>query len=143
MSFHKGDFQKRFGAMGDEAEGVFEAVCEENWVRFGLNRPPLKMSMIGARIRYTPDYLTSRCLVEVQGLGRDQVFKLKVEKYNSLQWWNQAHPVEMFIWDSHKTRHTQVPLEVVTSWFDHPDTKLDRFHDSGAYFAVPAEVVFA
>jgi hypothetical protein len=140
--FHEGNFDKRVGTMGDEAEGVFEEVCHVNWVRYGLNRPPLKMSMLDERVRYTPDYLTSAAFVEVQGFGRDQTLKLKVSKMSALAWWNVPHPVELFVWDSTNKRHAQFPLAEVQAWFDNLRTVLDRFHDSGAYFAVPAEVVF-
>ena len=70
-------FNKRIEGMGDLAEGVFEEWCGVNYVRFGLNRPPLAMWKLPLRIRHTPDYLTSDYLVEVQGFGRKQVVHMK------------------------------------------------------------------
>ena len=80
MSFKDGTWAQRFGALGDEAEQVFERVARYGWVRYGLNRPPLQMHRLPARIRYTPDYLMSNKFIEVQGLGRDQKLKLKLDK---------------------------------------------------------------
>lgn len=145
MAFHKGDFAQRFTAMGDEAEAKFEEYCVDNgvgYIRFGLSRPPLKMSMLPARVRYTPDYLTSQAFVEVQGLGRDQIFKLKVEKMNCLYWWNGAHPVRLFLWDSAHQRSTLLELADIQQALHHEEASLQQFHDSGPYFAVPAPVLF-
>lgn len=112
--FHKQDWNSRFAAMGDEAEGIFEKVHKLNWVRTGLNRPPLQMSQLSLAVRYMPDYLTSRCWVEVQGCGRDQVIRIKDEKLVALNEWEQlGHPVEFFFWDTTNKRYCQVPLEAV------------------------------
>ena len=100
--------------MGDEAEGIFEQTHKLGWVRTGLNRPPLRMSDLAIPVRYMPDYLTSRCWVEVQGCGRDKLIRIKDEKLVSLEKWaTLGHPVEMFFWDTTNKRHTQIPLPEV------------------------------
>lgn len=114
MQFHKQNWNQRFQTMGDEAEGIFETVYRNNWVRTGLNRPPLQMHALAVPVRYMPDYLTSKSWVEVQGCGRDKVIRIKAEKLNSLaEWLKLGHPVDMFFWDTTNKRYTQVSLDDV------------------------------
>jgi hypothetical protein len=101
-TFHKQSFAGRFGAMGDEAEGAYEAIAQASgwkYVRYGLNRPPIHVASLPARIRYTPDYVEASRFVEVQGGGFDRLVKIKVDKLNSLSWWAAEHPLAWFFWN--------------------------------------------
>lgn len=108
QQFRNRPWTERFKQMGDEAEGVFETVATETlgigFARYGLNRPPIDVAKLPAQLRYTPDYLTSRSLVEVQGSGRDQVVKLKQDKLYALMQWDGIFPTEIFLWDAHNGR---------------------------------------
>lgn len=108
--FSNQSFDARFGAMGDEAEGVFEHVYEKGFVRWGLNRPSIQVSALAMKIRYAPDYLTTNGFVEVMGVGRDQTLKLKVEKLLCLWQWNHEMPTQLFIWDSKNQRYCYVSI---------------------------------
>lgn len=108
--FRNQSFAGRFAAMGDEAEGVFEAVYPEGFVRFGINRPPINLANVPAKIRYTPDFLTGRGLVEVQGFGKDQILKLKHDKLNALWAWHEDFRVDLFVWDSTNKEYGWVRL---------------------------------
>lgn len=108
--FSDKSFDSRFGAMGDEAEGMFEQVHPKGWVRWGLDRPNLKVSALPVKIRYAPDYLTSDGFVEVMGVGRDQILKLKVEKLCCLWQWHAEMPTNLFIWDSKNKRYCTVSI---------------------------------
>ena len=141
MSFKDRGWNARFAEMGDQAEAKFEEVCDRGFVRYGLNRPPLRMSMLPPFVRYTPDYLTSRAFVEVQGFGRDQTFKLKVDKYEALAEWAQQHPVDLFIYDSHNDRHIQLSLDEVYDVIM-ASGHLDRFPEGKAFWSVPADAIF-
>lgn len=150
-AFKDQSWEQRFGAMGDEAEQKFEEyakdVLDRGFVRYGLNRPPIKMHSLPARIRYTPDYLMSRCFVEVQGLGRDQKFKLKFDKWNSLRWWNDFKRedfdgVSLYVWDSHKKRETMFPLECLDALLSDGTGALGVFHEGKPYIEFPADDVF-
>ena len=88
MTFSDRSFNQRFYEMGDLAEGRFEDWSEHNFVRYGLNRPPLAMWKLPPRVRYTPDYLTSHNLVEVQGFGKKQIIHMKPDKWEALLWWD-------------------------------------------------------
>ncbi len=83
------DFNKRFESLGDLAEGKFEEWSDCNFMRYGLDRPPLAIWKLAPRIRHTPDYLTSNYLVECQGFGRKQIVHMKFDKWESLQWWDR------------------------------------------------------
>lgn len=98
------------GGMGDEAESKFEEVTPDNeWVRFGFNRPPFRMTHLTSFIRHAPDYVTKDgTLVECMGMGRDGRLKLKEEKFDALDEWNDKQPVSLFVWNSAKQEHVTV-----------------------------------
>lgn len=133
--FKDQSWNARFGAMGDEAEAKFEEVHEGGWVRHGLNRPPLSMSKLPPFVRYAPDYLTtSHGYVEVQGVGRDRLLKLKVEKAIELQRWHGLFMLTLFVWDSKKKRHTYVPWNEV--WSTVPSMPVNVFPEGKAYWEI-------
>lgn len=110
VSFKDQQFAQRFAAMGDQAEGVFESVYPEGLARYGINRPPINLKNVPEFIRFTPDYLTGKGLVEVQGFGRDQRFKLKDSKLEALRQWHDTFRTDLFVWDSHNKRYGWVRL---------------------------------
>jgi hypothetical protein len=111
-------------------------------VRFGLDRPPLRMSDLPTRLRYTPDYLMGKQFVEVQGFGRDQTYKIKLEKLNCLHWWNDLHPVYLYTWDSHKKRECMVHLFAVDEIINENRAELGHFAEGKAYFAIKGADIF-
>ncbi len=139
MSFKDQNFSARFGALGDEAEGIFEAVWPTAWVRYGLNRPPLSMAKLPLRVRHTPDYLTSFNFVEVKGIGRDDTIKIKVAELNCMHFWHQVHPMLLFVWSSHRKSWASMPLTAIDGLIDGGAVTLDKYHDGRAYFAISAD----
>lgn len=138
MTFKDQTWHARVGVLGDEAETVFEQWCEENktnFIRYGLNRPPLSVGMLPKRVRYTPDYLTSHCFYEVQGCGADQTIKLKIEKLNSLKWWNDLMEVKLFFWNNKTQTHCIVTLDQIDELLNSLSVVLDSFAEGKAYFA--------
>lgn len=142
MSFQDQPFEQRMAKMGDAAERKFEETYDKGFVRTGLNRPPIHVPSIPTRERYRPDYLTAEGYVEVQGFGKAQVFQLKVEKFNCLNFWDSIHPVHIFVWDSYRKRYKQFPLDNVRAWIDDGSATMGWFPEGKAYFAIPAEVIF-
>lgn len=142
MSFKDLSFEQRMSKMGDAAEKVFEDTFDHGWVRFGLNRPPLNVAALPLRIRYMPDYLTTKGFVECQGFGRDQLLKIKREKLDCLSYWNTLHPVDYFIWDSSKKRHKFMPLAQIVTMIDLGLAGLDWFPEAKAYFSFKAGDLF-
>lgn len=144
-SFKDRAFGQRLGEMGDRAEGAFEDWCkdnEKNYVRWGLDRPPLNLGMIPTRLRYSPDYLMSRHFVECQGFGQDRTFKLKVEKHGALRWWNDLHPVVFWVLDSHLHRACFLSLDQFDALIGTEATTLGAFREGKAYFAVNGDNIF-
>ena len=144
--FRDQPFERRFDKLGDEAEQHFEEYAErvlnKKFVRFGLERPPLRMSYLPTRIRYTPDYLMTKHFVECQGFGRDQTYKIKLEKLNCLHWWNDLHPVQMYVWDSHKQRECMLHLFRLDDLINEGKANLGHFAEGKAYFALHADDIF-
>lgn len=134
MSFHKQSFQQRLQAMGDEAEGIFEEVWPTAWERFGHNRPRFSMAYMQPFLRYVPDYATSNHLIEVMGLGRDRIFKMKLEKLQALQMWNIHHPTRLFVWDSHGKRWTDFSVTDLEAAM--ASATVNTFPEGKAYFAI-------
>lgn len=95
-------FSQRFSKMGDEAESVFEEAAPlGQHQRLGWRRPRVSMRRMPETLRHLPDFYTdSGHLVEVVGLGRDGVLKLKLSKWEALKHWNSACPVVLFVWNS-------------------------------------------
>lgn len=141
VSYHQQSFAARSGAMGDQAEFVFETVWPAAWVRFGLNRPPLQMSSLPEMLRHSPDYLTSKCFVEVAGFGTDQVFKWKDVKQVSLLSWNDIFDTRVFIFDSKNKRYGDCSIEELGSVLRKKQVTSAAFHDGPTYKAIPADVL--
>lgn len=139
MSAYKDrSFTDRSLTMGDGAEAIFEAVTKVGYIRMGLDRPPLQVWKLPERIRQIPDYLTTSALVECKGVGRDQLLKIKHTGVGVLSFWNNVHPVEIFISDSHNRRYCQVPLDAIRETIDRPGgVGLKWFPEGKAYLEIP------
>ena len=132
--------------MGDRAEGAFEHWCateQRNYVRWGLDRPPLNLRLLPARLRYAPDYLMSAQFVECQGFGQDGTFKLKLEKHGALHWWHGLHPVDLWILDSHHGRACFLTLPAFDDLLGATGAELRSFPEGKSYFAVDGDDIFA
>lgn len=145
MSFKDRGWEARFAEMGDLAEGKFEDECARKgigFVRCGLSRPPLAVHRLPHRVRYWPDYLLTKCFVEVQGFGRDGLIKMKLDKWGVLHWWRDLHPVELFFYDSHNDRHAQIGILDFDKLLCNSDAALEHFAEGKPYFQVPASHLF-
>lgn len=102
MSYRNQSFRQRFASMGDEAEGVYlEIQPLGKTQRLGWRRPDVSMKRMGETLRHMPDfYADSGHLVEVVGLGRDGILKIKVSKWEALKVWQKIAPVTLFVWNS-------------------------------------------
>lgn len=142
MAFHSKPFEERIGQMGDRAEFVFESTYPEGFVRFGLNRPPLRMASLPAFLRYTPDYLTSKGLVEVQGFGRDRTAKFKLGKMEALAAWQHIFRVDFFLWDSQEKRYGWLRMPELQEAIGRGAGHLRSFaNDGNQYWAFDADRV--
>lgn len=147
-AFRDQSWNNRYTAMGDAAEGQCAAWLDREhrgWVRYGLDRPPLRMSMLPEFIRHTPDFLTSHSLIECKGFGRDQLGKIKKADWSSLMEWNKKHPVDLFFYDQHNERCIMVPLPALQKALATKDPRIqeDEFNDDPPkpYWAFPADLL--
>lgn len=140
MSFRDRPIAQRWKAMGDEAEAVFERVYEQvvgqKFVRFGFDRAPINVARLSTHVRYSPDYCTARGLVEVQGFGSDQTFKLKLDKLDALVEWSNYDDVHVFIYDSKFDEYAWCRLfELKLALQRHADVR--SFPEGKRYYALP------
>jgi hypothetical protein len=111
MSFKDQQFDARYQQMGDEAEQKFEATHPRGWVRYGLDRPPIQVWKLPEFIRYTPDYLCTDGLYEVQGCGQDGLIKIKLEKLGALRQWNTLCPTYLWLWDRTNQQYARLSVQ--------------------------------
>lgn len=137
-TFHQQDFSKRFSAMGDQAEGVFTVHYPQNWVRFGLDRPPINLAKVPPFIRHAPDFLTAKGMVEAQGFGKDQTAKFKTVKLDALHEWHRFFRVDFFLYDSFNRRFGWVRLPELDEALESSGQLMRFENDGNAYWAVPA-----
>lgn len=137
MAFHEQGFQSRYHKMGDEAEAQFEAEYENGWERFGLSRPNLSVSMLPMMVRHAPDYITSHGFVEVVGVGRDRILKMKVDKAIALQQWHCIFNVRLYVWDSKRKR--SMTLDWDQFWPTLPTYPIELFSEGKPYWAVQVD----
>lgn len=138
-------FKDRYGLLGDEAETVYEQVADKigmKYVRYGLCRPPIQVHALPERIRYTPDYLCRHVFVEVQGYGRDNAVKLKLDKWRSLWFWNGIHPVDLFLWDRTNRRWCFVPLDQLDELAGGDAVKFKKFAEGKPYLQFRGDDIF-
>jgi len=137
--FREQSFAARLGAMGDQAEQAFEQVHDGGFVRFGLNRPPVAVQQLPTMVRYTPDYLTSSGFVEVQGVGRDRIVKLKIEKAVALQQWHSIFNLRLFVFDSKRSEHHY--LDWGPLWQRLPAMPIGHFSEGKPYWELNIDQV--
>ncbi len=145
MSFRYQTWNDRVATLGDIAETQFESWATKarlGFVRYGLNRPPLRMHELPARVRNTPDYLMTKGFIEVQGFGRDQILKVKWEKLNCMWAWNNIHRLWLFVWDSHNSRHCFVDVPTLANLLGE-FAEMRKFPEGTPYFAINGDAVFA
>lgn len=127
--------------MGDEAEYVFEQVYPNNWVRTGLDRPPIKLSTVPAKVRNTPDYLTSKGWVECQGFGNDGILKVKLDKLEACGHHHMDFRLDFFWWNSNLKVYSYSRWTDIASLVDRHAVEIDTFHDGPEYAAIPFDQI--
>lgn len=112
-TFKDQNWEERVEVLGDIGEKAFREYAARRKlgvVKYGLDRPPVNLGRIADFVRYTPDFLTDEGLVEVQGCGRDQLFKFKWSKLTALRQWQRQQHVNMWLWNEPLEDWRQVPI---------------------------------
>ena len=68
------------------------------------------------------------------------MFKLKLDKLEALSFWNNIHPVLLYVYDSHKDRDNTLDWKTLTSLCQ--EAKIDTFPEGKKYYAVPATLIW-
>lgn len=95
-------WDQRVRTLGDPAEQAFELWADKNglgYSRFGFNRPPFSMGALSTKLKHAPDYVTADGLYEIQGCGRDGLFKFKHAKLQALREWCGDDDVWLWLWN--------------------------------------------
>jgi hypothetical protein len=109
MSYKDQPYSQRARSHGrQEAELAFEQNWPMAWDQYGLNDARSQMIDMPAFVRHTPDYLTSRQLVEVMGCGRDGIWKPKIAKVAALTEWQEKWTLKWFLYQSNPRRFAVV-----------------------------------
>lgn len=136
-AFHEQGWTQRFGVLGDTAEAVFDLVHPKNH-KLGLNRPPFGLGGMDPVMRYTPDRMIRTSAVEVMGIGRDGVLKLKHEKLDALKTWAKIMLVDLFVYHQTADVYYQAPLSKWNLALARHGVD-DEFDDGKTYIALSAE----
>lgn len=147
MSYNKRPFGQRLNTMGDIAESVFESALPLGKVeRWGWNRPKnVKITAMPKLFRFKPDYYCdSGYLVEVMGLGKDQVLKsMKVNKWESMKEWaaicrKQDTELMFFIWNSYTEEFVVLTWDEMRSVVAKARKRgVESFDDGNEYYPIP------
>ena len=85
--------------------------------------------------------MTAQGLVEVQGLGKDQILKVKHEKLKALKWWSKVHPLYLFIYDSYRERTYMMPFKELIKKCTMSET--NHFPEGKPYYAMHSSLIWA
>lgn len=139
--FNERNFAHRFETMGDTAEAQFEAYVAANDLRcdrYGFNRPSSAMQKWPAFIRYTPDFIQHDRLVEVKGVGRDGIVKIKGENLEAIEAWSKIMPIWLFVWNSSNRTGKLFPADENFIADVDASCETDRFPDNNKlYYKIP------
>ena len=143
--FHKRPYQERYKDMGDEAESEFEK-RERGWERFGFNRPDaFELHQIPQTFAATPDYIQLSNggfprLVEVMGMGGDDMLKVKFNKIRALQWWDTSD-LDVWFWIWHRTRQDYADLSYreLMKIINTEDIPVGNFDNNKLYFSIHSD----
>jgi hypothetical protein len=130
--FRDRSWDQRLGQLGDEAETKFAEWATEypfGFAPFGLSRPPIQVHKLPDFVRYTPDFITTKYLYEVQGHGREGVTKIKIDKLDALLDWSAEMPVRLFLWNSSTKTRYDVPLMSYHGFLYKPESLRGSFDD--------------
>jgi hypothetical protein len=141
LSFHERPWAARYEVLGDPAESVYDAVLPLGKSdRYGLRRPDIDIRKLRPFIRYTPDRLTQAGpVVEVVGLGRDDILKFKQDKLDALAEWNRHEAVYIFAWHSKRKEWALIPYPPFRSLCLRIAKRdgMGEFDGSKPYYGVP------
>jgi hypothetical protein len=98
----------------------------------------VNLSQVEPEVRYTPDFLADDIgLVEVQGCGRDGLFKFKHDKLEALRTWDyHIGHVQVFLWHQPSDQYVVVSIvDLARMCYSHGGYRTDGLFDGHKPFA--------
>lgn len=152
MGFKDQPFSKRWEQMGDKSESAYLNMnVTSKHDRFGWDRTPINTSLLPAKWRYMPDFISTYTspdgqynvvwLTECVGLGRDGLLKFKMEKLEALkEWADEIFSVYIFVYDSHRNMFILLPLYVFARKIK--TCPIKHFPEGKAYYEIDVQERF-
>jgi len=142
-TFNKEDWKTRKAYLGHTSEAAFEQYCRKEGIQFEhfgqKSESSLDYKTLSIYLRTRPDYICQRgsetFFVEVKGVGRDGILKIKLESIIGAPYWATLLPLKIFVYDSARKKCSLCS-------FDHLKRKLtirepERFEsDRKLYFPI-------
>ena len=124
-SFSEQNWRERKAYLGHTSEKAFEEYCLREGItyeRFGYHEDSmLDYKYLPLYVRIRPDYIAQSgpetFFVEVKGVGKDGIIKLKIESLEGLTYWSLLLPVKIFVYDSSRKRASLTTLDEVKTKF--------------------------
>ena len=94
------------------------------------------MRLLPAEVRFAPDYVTADRFIEVQGVGKDQTLKIKLDKYIAWHHWSKLMPITIWIWDATHGTSLEVTLDRIDYLIGSGEGNWRQFPEGTAYLAI-------
>lgn len=142
-AFNQQNWKARKAYLGHTSENAFEQYCTKEGIlfeHFGQNQESfLDYKVLSVYLRTRPDYICQRgnesFFVEVKGVGRDGILKIKLESIVGIPFWDTLLPVKIFVYDSSRKKCSFFPFSNLKQKLTKNDPQ--RFdNDSKLYFPV-------
>lgn len=139
--FHQQSWGARYQRMGSTAETAFLEMYPHAH-RLGIDRPDFPVSKLPAFYRQAPDFLLADGAYEVMGVSsraKNPTLKLKFEKLQILELWDNFGNTYLWVWDSARKASTCARISV-WSGLCHDYGTVERFDDNNKpYWSLPIE----
>jgi hypothetical protein len=142
-TFNQQSWIDRKAFLGHTSENAFEIFCKREGIvfeHFGQKTQTLlDYKTIPIYVRTRPDYICQReneCFfVEVKGVGKDGILKIKLDAVVSFPFWDVHLPVKIFVYDSARKKYSFFSFDLLKQKLTKHDP--ERFvNDKKMYFPI-------
>jgi hypothetical protein len=113
-AFSQQNWKARKSYLGHTSENAFEQYCLKEGIQFEhfgqKSESSLDYKALSIYLRTRPDYICQRgsdmFFVEVKGVGRDGILKIKFESIIGAPYWATMLPLKIFVYDSARKKYS-------------------------------------
>jgi hypothetical protein len=121
LGFSQQNWKERKAYLGHTSENAFEVFCKKEGItfeHFGFKSESLlDYKTIPVYVRTRPDYICQKenenFFVEVNGVGKDGIIKIKIDAVVGIPFWEMLLPVKIFIYDSTRKKYSLFPFSML------------------------------